>query len=322
MCDTITCNTIICSTVMCATVICNTNICNTDLCKTDYSHYGQALRCIFREDFSFKYTKLPFFPLSIKILMKPKNFLCMEITIYDDCIYINSFNNSINEFGVLLLDNIKRFSKEMNINEVKVKDNLYICIIFSVNQQSNYSYSHIEGFEELYINYFSLNTLIYGESWYNENGFYPKDGNKHLENREHNKKLLDMPLSFILSLYMKEYPYSASMNCGYDYHIAMQNDIKNFIRTYHNINYQFEDDDAILGTISIQNFILHFKKNRIDSKELDDMTVYIVELINIVPELYYLDSSGNKTSTPLIKYERELTSNSVFTLESMCINEQ
>jgi len=316
------CDTIICSTIMGSIIMCNTDICNINICKTDYSHYGQALRRIFGNDFSFKYTKLPFFPLSIKILMKPKNFLCMEITIHDDCIFINSFNNSINEFGVLLLDNIKRFSNEMNINEVKVKDNLYICIIFSVNQLSNYVYSHIEGFEELYINYFILHILIYGESWYNTNGFYQKDGNKHFENIEYNKKLLDMPLSFILPIYMKECSYPAIMNCGYDYHSDMKNNIKNFILEHYHIIDVFEDDDVVLGMISIQSFMLCFKKHRVDSKELDDMTVYIVELINTIPELYYLDSNGNKTSTPLIKYDRDLTSNSVFTLESMCINEQ
>ena len=84
----------------------------------------------------------------------------------------------------------------------------------------------------------------------------------------------------------------------------------------------FEDDDVVIVMISIQSFMLNFKKHRVDSKELDDMTVYIVELINTAPDLYYLDSSGNKTSTPLIKYDRELTTNSVFTLESMCLNEQ
>jgi hypothetical protein len=222
---------------MCATFICNTNICNTDLCKTDYSHYGQALRRIFGEDFSFKYTKFQFFPLSIKILMKPKKFLCMEITIYDDCIYINSINNSLNEFGAILLDNIKQFAKESNINEVKIKEYLYICIIASVNRLSNYVYSHNDRCEELFIDYSILYILIDGESWYNKNGFFPKDGNKHLENREHNKKLLDMPLSFILPLYMKECPYPRIINCGTDYHREMQSDIKNFIRTYHNINY-------------------------------------------------------------------------------------
>lgn len=321
MCDTITC-----STIMCATVICNTNICNIDLCKTDYSYYGQVLRHIFGEDFSFKYTKLLFFPLSIKIMMKSNNFLCMEITIYDDCIYINSINNSINEFGAILLDNIKQFAKELNINEVKIKEYLYICIIASVNRLSNFVYSHNDGCEELFIDYSILYILINGESWYNKNGFFTKDGNKHLENREHNKKLLDMPLSFILPLFMKECPYPTIMNCGTDYHREMQNYIKNFIIVYCQINNEFEyddeEDDEILGMISIQKFIVYFKKYRIDLHELDDMTVYIVELINTISELYYLDSNGNKTSTPLIKYDIYLTSNSVFTLEPLCTNEQ
>lgn len=302
--------------------MCNTDICNTNMCKTDYSYYGQTLRRIFGNDFSFKYTKIPFFPLFIKILMKPNNFLCAEITIHDDHIYINSFNNSINEFGVLLLNNIKQFSKELNINDVRVIDNSYIYVIATVNRLSNFTYSHSEGYEELFINYFTLHILVYGESWYNTNGFYPKDGNKYLENREHNKKLLDMPLSFILPLFIKECSYPVIMNCGYDYHSDMQNNIKNFIREHYHINDVFEDDDVVLGMISIQSFMLNFKKYRVDSKELDDMTVYIVELINTIPELYYLDSNGNKTSTPLIKYDRDLTSNSVFTLESMCINEQ
>jgi hypothetical protein len=149
-----------------------------------------------------------------------------------------------------------------------------------------------------------------------------------MENSAHNKKLLQMSMGDLLQIYIRKCNdicrncllNPSCVNYAYSHAGAMKN-MKEFVLKYYYANPQTSsyfiseiDLETILDTISVNEFMTAFKKQKLLKYDMSYMTVYLIYLINFIGVLHYYDEDGNE-GEPLLKYNNELTNVPLYSVE-------
>ena len=274
---------------------------------------------------NLKYEVTSYFPLLsttyINIKDISNNKICVSMNITTDVLHVSLLKKTKYVSGNAFIDNIKILAEELNVHEITLED--MSVIEYGIYESELYEYP-------LTIDLHILHILLYGESWYNKKGFYMKDGNKNMEYYNHNKKLLKMSMGSLLRIYIQKCNSVCSNlllnpSCvNYTYsHEKAKLKIKEFIIQYYHLksnqnssveNISDMENDVILDTISVKEFMRAFKNYKLIKNDMSGMTIYLIYLINYIEVLYYYDENGNETE-PLLKYDYQLTNNPVYKLK-------
>jgi len=273
----------------------------------------------------FEYEVKSYYPFdsTTYINLKDPNNHQIQVSMYitQEVLHISSLKKTKHSSGSLLLENIKSLALQFNVPEITLYDDS--SIDYGVYESEIHDY-------ELTIDLYLLHILLYGESWYNKHGFYMKNGNAHMEYSDHNKKLLQMSMGDLLQIYIRKCNdicrncllNPSCVNYAYSHAGAMKN-MQEFVLHYYYANPKSSsylenisemDLETILDTISVNEFMTAFKKQKLLKNDMSYMTVYLIHLINFIGVLHYYDEDGNE-GEPLLKYNNELTSVPLYSVE-------
>jgi hypothetical protein len=220
---------------------------------------------------------------------KNDNNCCISLNVnYDNTLYLNLLTKSVIFSGTELIKKIKIIADKLKINDISLIDGSKI-----------YFEEH-----DLTINLSVFYILMNGYTWYNKNDFFNIDYDEYISNMEYNKKIINLPLSKFLNIYIESFdilsnydsifcllPFFCDIkrNKIYEQYILIEEELKLFII---NNTYKFYFCKNVLDKITVSEFFkLFYQKKLLNMVGEDNFILFFIELINEVSYIQLKDGN-------------------------------